>query len=86
MFSRPDFVNEDWSLSDIEAFCEKYSIKLNVVYQETEDYEDGKIMRQSRAAKDRIVEGASLKITVAKAIKQQQEPTTDDNTDQNEQP
>ena len=82
----PDFVNEDWSLSDIEAFCEKYSIKLNVVYQETEDYEDGKIMRQSRAAKDRIVEGASLKITVAKAIKQQQEPTTDDNTDQNEQP
>ncbi len=82
----PDFVNEDWSLSDIEAFCEKYSIKLNVVYQETEDYEDGKIMRQSRAAKDRIVEGASLKITVAKAIKKQQEPTTDDNTDQNEQP
>ena len=64
----PDFVNEEWSVSDIEAFCEKYKLKLQIVYEETEDYTPGDIMRQSRKAKDKIVEGASLKITVAKEI------------------
>lgn len=65
----PDFVNEEWSVSDIEAFCEKYGIKLTIDYEETDDYNEGDIIRQSRLAKDPIVKGATLKITVAKAMK-----------------
>ena len=64
----PDFVNEEWTVSDIEAFCTEYNINLQIVYEETDDYTPGAIMRQSRKAKDKIVKGASLKITVAKEM------------------
>ena len=64
----PDFVNEEWSVTDIEAFCEKYGINLTLDYEETDDYNEGDIIRQSRPAKDPIVKGATLKITVAKAM------------------
>ena len=71
----PDFVGEEWSISDIEAFCEKYKISLDIVYEETEDYKEGAVMRQSRKPKDRIVENTKLKITVAKEVTKQEEPT-----------
>ena len=60
---------EKWSVSEVETFCEKYGVKLTVVYQETDEYEVGSIIRQSRKAKDRIIEGASLTITIAKELK-----------------
>ena len=74
----PDFVKEEWSVEDIEAFCEKYGIKLTLDYEETDDYDEGTIIRQSRAAKDPIVKGATLKITVAKAMPKNQ--TNDNNS------
>ena len=75
----PDFVNEEWSLSDIEVFCEKYKVNLSIVYEQTNDYKEGQIIRQSRKANDRIVSGATLKITVAKEM-----PEQDDNINNND--
>ena len=76
----PDFVNEDWSLEDIEAFCNEYNLNLSIAYQETDDFKAGTIMRQSREAKSKIVRGASLKITIAKELPVvKEEPTVDDN-------
>ena len=64
----PDFVNEEWTVEDIKAFCEKYNLKLTIAYSKTDVYKEGKIIYQSRAAKSEIVKGASLKITIAKPL------------------
>ncbi len=74
----PDFVGEDWLVSDVEEFCNKNNIKLTIEYQETNKYAPGKIISQSRTG--RIVSGATLKIVVAKEVSIPEEiaPTPDD--------
>lgn len=74
----PDFVGENWLVSDVEEFCEKNNIKLTIEYQETNQYAPGKIISQSRTG--RIVSGATLKIVVAEEISLPEEiaPTPDD--------
>jgi len=70
----PDFVNEEWTVEDIKAFCEKYNLKLTIAYSKTDVYNEGKIIYQSRAAKSEIVKGASLKITIAKPLDSSDNP------------
>ena len=83
----PDFVGEDWTVEDIQAFCEKNNIKLSIVYEETSQYASGKIISQSRTG--RIISGATLKVVVAKEVSLPAEinpaPPADDsnNTDDN---
>ena len=79
----PDFVGEDWLVSDVEEFCNKNNIKLTIEYQETNRYAQGKIISQSRTG--RIVSGATLKIVVAKEISIPEEiaPSPDDDTSEN---
>ena len=74
----PDFVGEEWIVSDVEEFCEKNNIKLTIEYQETNQYAPGKIISQSRTG--RIVSGATLKIVVAEEVSLPEEiaPTPDD--------
>ena len=62
----PDFVEEEWTVSDVTSFCDKNNINLTVEYVETNEHPAGKIYYQSRNG--RIVSGATLKIKVAKAI------------------
>ena len=69
-----DFVNEEWTVEDIKAFCEKYNLKLTIAYSKTDVYNEGKIIYQSRAAKSEIVKGASLKITIAKPLDSSDNP------------
>ena len=61
----PNFVEDQYSISEVEEFAEDYKINLSIVYEQTDEYEPGTIIRQSRAAGLRIVEGAKLTITVA---------------------
>ena len=61
----PDFVKESWSVSDVEAFCEKYDLNLSIAYEETDAYSEGTIIKQSRAAGSTVISKASIKITVA---------------------
>lgn len=64
--SFPDMASEGWSLDDAEAFCSKYGLIINVKYQETSAYEEGKIIDQSRAPGSPIVKGTTLSVTIAK--------------------
>jgi serine/threonine-protein kinase len=77
----PDFVNEEFSLDDINAFAEKYKIKLDIRYKESDEPE-GKIIAQSREPKSKIIEGTTLIITIASKPKQEapQEQTNTENT------
>ena len=61
----PDFTNGEYSLKDIENFCTKYGIELNVEYTETNDYEVGTIYSQNKQEGTIVVEGTSLKIYIA---------------------
>ena len=69
----PDFVNDNYSLSDIQSWCSKNNVSLETVYQETTSA-SGSILYQSRTAGSKVVSGESLKITVTK----QTTTTTDD--------
>lgn len=64
--SFPDMNAEGWSIDDAEAFCSKYNLTINTTYQETTQYDEGKIISQSRAAGSPIVKGTTLKVVVAK--------------------
>ena len=64
----PNFVTEDWSLSDIKTFCDEYKLNLVTEYEETADYPAGKIIKQSRAEGNKVMANTTLKITIAKQI------------------
>ena len=84
----PNFTDEEYTLDEVKAFAEKYNLKLTVLYEETNEYEEGIIIRQSRTGK--VVIGATLKVTVAKKPKEtttnkQKEEKTDTTTEENKQ-
>lgn len=60
----PDFTDGTYSIADVEEFCEENNIKLNIEYTVSEDEEDGKIYRQSRAAGSRVSSNGSFTIYV----------------------
>ena len=41
-------------------------ITLRTIYQDTNEYDDGRIIKQSRKAGELVVKGASLTVTVAR--------------------
>ena len=73
----PNFVEDEYSVSEVEEFASDYGINLTINYEETTEYEPGTIIRQSRAAGTTVVEGAKLTITVAAAPGEVEEPSTD---------
>ena len=73
----PDFVLDEYTVAEVEEFAEDYRINLTINYEETTEYEPGTIIRQSRAAGIKVVEGARLTITVAAAPGEVEEPSTD---------
>ncbi len=62
----PDIVKEGWSVEETEKWAKEKGITLKKEYQETNDYEEGTIIGQSRAKDTVITKGATLKITIAK--------------------
>ena len=61
----PDFTDGTYSLSDIEAFCEKYGLTLKTEYVQTNEYEPGSIIKQNRKTGDDIIRGMTLTITIS---------------------
>lgn len=75
----PDFVNENYTLDQVESFCEDNGVTLNSVAKETNDYPENSIITQSRAAGSKVVKGVTLKVTYAKKKPEPTpEPTKDD--------
>lgn len=62
----PDFVNDNWTLSKVEAFCKKHNVEVIVDYEETSKYLEGYVMSQSRAAGTKVAAETSIRISVAK--------------------
>lgn len=81
----PDFVEEKWTVEEVEDFAETYGLILTKKYQQTNNYEPGTIIRQNRLADTEIVAGATLTITIAEAIVEEppvdEESSTEDNND-----
>ena len=75
----PDIVKEGWTVEETEKWAKEKGIVLKKEYQETNDYDEGTIIDQSRAKDTVITKGATLKITVAK--KRVDTPSTDNKTD-----
>lgn len=73
----PNFVEDEYSVSEVEEFASDYGINLTINYEETTEYEPETIIRQSRAAGTTVVEGARLTITVAAAPGEVEEPSGD---------
>ena len=78
----PDFVEEKWTVEEVEDFCNTYEIKLEKKYQQTASFEPGTIIRQSRKVDTKITAGATLTITIAEAV-EIEPPVVDDNTGEN---
>lgn len=76
----PDFVKEGWSVKEVQTFCQENSINLTVEYEETNDYKEGTIISQSRAADSKMITNANLTIKVAKKKKEEPAPTPEDNS------
>ncbi len=75
----PDMVGEGWTLEEVRAFADKYELILTVIEQKTSEVVPGTLIYQSRTTTDRIIKGATLKITVA--IKDVSETEETDSTD-----
>lgn len=66
----PDFVNESWSITDIQKWAKEKGVSLVVIEKETNEYKEGAIIAQSRAKDSVVVSGAELKITIAKKVEE----------------
>lgn len=71
----PDFTSGEYSLKDIENFANKYGINLSIEYTETNEYEVGKIYKQSRDAGSVVTKNAELKIYIASEATNQEDIT-----------
>ena len=76
----PNFVEEKWTVEEVEDFCNTYGVKLEKKYQQTTSYEPGSIIRQSRVADSKISKGATLTITIAEAPPSNNDNNNDDDT------
>jgi len=65
---------EDWTVGDVEKFCDEYGLTISVSYEETSKYKEGTIIAQNRAKGSTIIKGSTFKITVAKKVAEP-EPT-----------
>lgn len=61
----PDFTTGEYTLSDIQAWGEKYNIKIKEEYVQDNSYEPGAIIKQSKEAGTPIYSGMSMTITIA---------------------
>ena len=73
----PDFVNENYTLSQVEEFCKENNINLEKIAKETNDYTDGSIISQSRPAGQKVMANATLRVSYA--VKKEVTSTTDNN-------
>lgn len=60
----PDFVVENWTISEVEAFADKYSVNLTIEYQVSNEYSNGSVIYQSRSVGTPILPNTNLKIIV----------------------
>lgn len=71
----PDMVGEEWTVDDVQAFCDKYGLILSIEKEPTTEAPEGKVLTQSRSPKTPIIKGSKFKITVAETPVIESTPT-----------
>lgn len=64
----PDFVKNNSTENDVKDFAELYELVLDIEYVNTNEYQEGTVIYQSRPEGYTIVNGQSFRIKVAKSI------------------
>ena len=77
----PDFREDDWTIDEIQTFCDKYGVIVKFEAKPTNEYKPNTIISQSRDPGDPIVKGANLKITYAVKYEEQKEEPKPDGED-----
>ena len=84
----PNFVDEAWTIEEIQNFCDEYGILVTFVPKQTEEYPENTIISQSRAPETTIVKGATLKIVYAvkfqEEVEEDEEETSGEDKKENE--
>ena len=87
----PNFVEDAWSLEEIQNFCDQYGIIVTFTPKPTTEFTENTIISQSRAAGTAIVKGATLRIVYAvkyeeekKEEKETKDQTKEEKTDNGE--
>lgn len=62
----PDFIGENYTISQVEAWANKHGVTLEKNYRETDDVEPNMILSQSRAAGTKVNTSVTLTVTVSK--------------------
>ncbi len=62
----PDFVNDGWTVEQVEEFCEKYNLNLLKTEEDTTNYKDGAIIYQRPVAGSKIESNTTVRITIAR--------------------
>ena len=74
----PDFTDGSYTVEDVQKFCEKYNISLEIKHEENSSYDEGTILKQSRPEGYTITNGTVFMITVASAPEETEEVVDDD--------
>ena len=80
----PNFVEEAWSLEEIQNFCDEYGIVVTFTPKPTNEFTENTIISQSRAAGTTIVKGATLKIVYAVKYEEETKEDTKEETNKEE--
>ena len=64
----PDFVNGEYTVEDVQKFCDDNNVTLDITYKETNEYPEGSIISQSRNPGVKVASGVTFRITVTKKI------------------
>lgn len=73
----PDFRNGNYTIKEIEAWCEKYGVTPTPIYNQTDEYAPGTIYDQSPAPGTNAMPGQVLKIYIAEEIAVNDNPDVD---------
>ncbi len=63
----PDFTSDDWTVEDVQQFCDEYDVTLKIVEESNNSYDEGTIFYQSRKEGYTVASGTTLTIKVAVA-------------------
>ena len=66
----PDMVSEGWTLGEARTWSNENNIKLTVKYEETNKYDEGVVIKQSKSPNDILSSGGKLTVTISKAKKE----------------
>lgn len=74
----PDFTDGSYTVEDVQQFCDKHNITLEIVNEDNSSYDEGTIFKQSRPEGYTVTSGTKLIIYVASAPSENEEPADDD--------